>query len=249
MAKYILFDTESTGMEDEDRAIQVGAMVIDHHSGDTEVIDEMLFTDREISVGAIEIHHITPEILSQNAKTDYANSSFKKRIDELNNEQNYLIAHNIPFDLKMIEKEGFKCFMKTICTLRCARHLYQEEPHHRLQWLRYSLGLYKEEEEECRKHNVIIKAHDAIGDVLVMKLFLRDLLKRVKGVYPNDKPMEKLAELTQQPVLMKKLTFGKHKGKDFSEVAKTDRQYLTWLKNNTDENNKDLLFTLETYLA
>ena len=39
MAKYILFDTETTGNSEEDRIIQVGAMIIDSN-GDVEVFDE-----------------------------------------------------------------------------------------------------------------------------------------------------------------------------------------------------------------
>jgi exodeoxyribonuclease X len=40
MAKYILFDTETTGNQEEDRIIQVGAMIVDA-KGEVEVYDEL----------------------------------------------------------------------------------------------------------------------------------------------------------------------------------------------------------------
>ncbi len=40
MAKYILFDTETTGNNEEDRIIQVGAMIVDT-KGQLEVFDEL----------------------------------------------------------------------------------------------------------------------------------------------------------------------------------------------------------------
>ncbi len=43
MAKYILFDTETTGNQEEDRIIQVGAMVVDS-KGKIEVFDELCST-------------------------------------------------------------------------------------------------------------------------------------------------------------------------------------------------------------
>ncbi len=37
-------------------------------------------------------------------------------------------------------------------------------------------GTFQTEESEAKKYNITIKAHDAIGDVLVMKLFLSKLV-------------------------------------------------------------------------
>jgi len=247
MAKYVLFDTETTGLGEEDRVIQVGAMVVST-DGSVVCYDELCQPkeDIEISLEAMEIHNITPEMLF--GTKEYSETDFKQELDNLNTEENYLIAHNLPFDLKMIEKEGFECRMKQIDTLRCAKHLYPDEAHHRLQYLRYSLGLYKTEEEEAKKHNITIKAHDAIGDVLVMKLFLRDLVQKALKYAPTVNPMETLATLTQKPVLIKKFTFGKYKGELVEEVVKKDRGYLQWLRNNTDISNQDMVNTLDYYL-
>ena len=246
MTNYILFDTETTGIEDTDRIIQVGGIFITQ-AGEVEVIDELCQTNQLIPFEAMEVHGITPEYLSQKAKVPYNETAFSQKINSLNNEENYLVAHNLSFDLKMIEKEGFECKMKKIDSLRCARHLYPDENRHRLQYLRYSLGLYKQEEEEAKKLNVIIKAHDAIGDVLIMKLLLRDMIQKVKSLYPNVNIMDKLAELTATPVLLKKFTFGKYKDRLISEVSQEDMGYLNWMLKNTD-CNEDMEYTLKHYL-
>ncbi len=104
----------------------------------------------------------------------------------------------------MLEKEGFKNRMQLIDTLRCSKHLFPDSPYHRLQYFRYSLGLYRREDEEAGKYNISIKAHNAISDVLVMKLLLSELVKEVKVGYPDVNPMKRLAELTKTPSYVEK---------------------------------------------
>ena len=130
----------------------------------------------------------------------------------------------------------------------CAKHLFAELPYHRLQYLRYALELYKTEAAEAAKHNITIKAHDAIGDVLVMKLFLSKLVAKCREIYPDYNPMEKLVGLTSTPVYVKKFRFGKHKGKEVAEVAKEDSGYLNWMRTNMDLD-EDLKYTLDKVLG
>ena len=49
----------------------------------------------------------------------------------------------MPFDLGMMEKEGFVSHMRVIDTLRVAKHLLPEQKSKALQYLRYALELYK----------------------------------------------------------------------------------------------------------
>lgn len=245
MPHYILFDTETTGGKEEDRIIQFGAMIVDQ-TGKVEAFNDFCSTDIEIKIEAMEVHNITPDLLD--GKPQATETSFYKRLEELNNPENYLIAHNISFDLGMIQKEGFVNSLQLIDTLRCAKHLFSDLPYHRLQYLRYALELYKTEEQEAAKHNITIKAHDAIGDVLVMKLFLSKLVKKCREVYPDYNPMEKLADLTKTPVFIKTFKFGKYKGKDIEQVAKEDAGYLNWMKSNMDLD-EDLKYTLDKVLG
>ena len=245
MAYYVLFDTETTGNQDDDKVIQFGAMIVDQ-KGKVEAFDELCSSDVEIKIEAMEVHNITPDLLIGKPKA--VETSFYQKLEELNTNENFLIAHNISFDMGMIKKEGFVNQYQLIDTLRCAKHLFPELPYHRLQYIRYALELFKVEEAEASKHNITIKAHDAIGDVLVMKLFLTKLVAKCRQIYPDYNPIEKLAELTKTPVFIKTFKFGKHKGKDVEQVAKEDAGYLNWMRTNM-ELDDDLKYTLDKVLG
>jgi len=245
MAKYVLFDTETTGNQEQDRIIQVGAMIV-HSKDEIEVLDELCQAPVPISIEAMEVHNITPEIIADKGVYDETDFAFK--LLQLNQKENYLIAHNIAFDLEMLEKEGFENHYTLIDTLRCAKHLLPESPNHRLQYLRYALELYKIEDAEAQKLGITIKAHDAIGDVLVMKLLLSKLVRLTQEKFAGVNPMIKLAELTQTPVMMKTFKFGKYKDREIAEVVNEDRGYLTWMRANLDLD-EDMTFTLDHYLA
>ena len=242
MAKYILFDTETTGNGAEDRIIQIGAMIVDS-SGSVEVFDELCSSEMPIKIEAMEVHGITPEMLA--GKKPCKESDFYARLNALNSEENFLIAHNLPFDLGMIEKEGFRSDMRHIDTLRCARHLFDDSPVHRLQYFRYALKLYRKETQEAEKYGIVVKAHDAIGDVLVMKLFLSELVAKVKERFADENVMQKLVELSKTPVTVKKFRFGKYKDRLVEEIVELDPGYIKWMLSSMEDLDADLRYTLE----
>jgi len=244
MTKYVLFDTETTGNQAEDKIIQVGAMVVGAN-GEVEVYDELCSTDIAIKIEAMEVHNITPNLIE--GKGLFVDTKFYRDLAKLNNKNNYLIAHNISFDLGMLKKEGFINSMKLIDTLRCSKHLFPDSNYHRLQYFRYSLGLYKDEQKEADKHGIVIKAHDAIGDVIVMKLLLSKLVAKVKEQYPHINPMVKLEELTNTPVFMKSFKFGKYKGDQIEDISRSDAGYIKWMLKSL-ELDEDLKYTLERVL-
>lgn len=246
MAIYVLFDTETTGNQEQDRIIQIGAMIV-HSKDNIEVYDELCSTDVSISLEAMEVHNITPDVIEN--QPPYAELSFAKKLEEFNRQENYLIAHNISFDLGMVKKEGFENHYTLIDTLRCAKHLLPDSPYHRLQYLRYALEIYKTEGAEADKLGITIKAHDAIGDVLVMKLLLSKLVALAKEQFPEEKnPMITLDKLTQTPVLLKTFKFGKYRGREVADIAREDNGYMKWMQGNM-ELDEDLAFTLDYYLG
>jgi len=244
MPIYILFDTETTGNQESDRIIQVGAMVI-HDRENIELFDELCSTEVPISIEAMEVHNITPETIED--KAPFSKTKFSKAVETYNTEENYLIAHNIHFDLGMLEKEGFSSRYTLIDTVRVARHLLPDLPAHRLQYLRYALELYKTEKSEADRLGITIKAHDAIGDVLIMKLLLSRLVQLTQERFPGENPMRKMAELTKTPVLVKTFKFGKYKGRDIEEISREDMGYLQWMYKNLDLD-EDMQYTLKQYL-
>jgi DNA polymerase III epsilon subunit-like protein len=244
MPVYVLFDTETTGNEDNDRIIQVGGMFV-HSKDRIEIVDELCSTEVPIRIEAMEVHNITPEKIA--GKPSFVQTRFADMIERYNARENFLIAHNIAFDLGMLEKEGFVNRYTLIDTVRCARHLYPELPAHRLQYLRYALEIYKKEDLEAEKLGIEIKAHDAIGDVLILKLLLSKLVEEVQRQFSGVNPVAKLVELTKTPVLIKTFKFGKYKDKSVEEVSRTDPGYLQWMYNNLSLD-EDLKYTLEQYL-
>ncbi|MDD4854764.1 MAG: exonuclease domain-containing protein [Sulfuricurvum sp.] len=245
MAKYVILDTETTGAGENDRVIQLGFMVLDGKN--VQVHNDLCSSIVPIGYGAMEVHGITPDQIE--GKPSCVETSAFKALEVLNTPDNVMIIHNAPFDLGMLQKENFTSKMRLIDTLRCAKHLFDEEEAHRLQFFRYRLGLYKLEQAEAEALGIVVKAHDAIGDVLVLKLFLTELRKKLTERFGNVNPIDKMVELTQTPVLITKpLKFGKHKGKTLSEIVMTDKGYLSWMLANMENLDEDMKYSIAKVL-
>ena len=243
--KYIILDTETTGVEDNDRVIQLGFIVLG--GAEVEVHNEFFSSDVPISFGAMEVHGITPDMIE--TKGNCKDSASYKRLQELNTDENYLIIHNAPFDIAMLNKEGFNTQMNVIDTLRVAKHIYADEDAHRLQYFRYKMQLYKDENKEADSLGIVVKAHDAIGDVLVLKLFLSRLKNDVMKMFPNTNVVEKMLDLTATPITIKTFKFGKHKGKDLVDVAREDSGYLRWMLSSMENLDEDMRYSINCVLG
>lgn len=244
MPKFIIFDTETTGFYEEDRIIEVGTMIIDN-KGEVQILDELCSTEVPIKMEATLIHKITQEMIKNKCK--FTQTQFYKRLLELNNDKNYLVAHNMPFDLGMLEKEGFECNFRLIDTLRVSKHLLAEGRSIALPYLRYSLELYVDEENEAIKYGVEMKEHTAIGDVLVTKLLFEKLQILTEEKFPNDDVIEKMQDFTKTPILLNIFKYGKYKGKKISDIYNSDMDYINWMKKNVelDIDMKHTFHTLE----
>ncbi len=244
MPKYIILDTETTGTQEHDRIIQLGYLVLDHQK--TEVYNEFCSSDIPITYQAMAVHGITQETIE--GKPSCHDTEAFQQLNALNVNENYLIIHNAPFDLGMLEKEGFTCNMKLIDTLRVAKHVFEDEEAHGLQYFRYKLGLYKKEAAEAEALGIVVKAHDAIGDVLVLKLFLSELRHAVQEKFPRVNPVAMMVELTQKPVLVHTIRFGKYRGKSLADVAQEDSAYLNWMLKNMENLDDDMRYSIQYYL-
>jgi DNA polymerase-3 subunit epsilon/exodeoxyribonuclease X len=244
-AKYIILDTETTGAGENDRIIQLGYLVLG--GKEIEVQNEFCSSEVPISFGAMEVHGIIPEMIED--KPTCQEIEAYKRLQELNTPQNYMIIHNAPFDLGMLEKEGFDIKMKVIDTLRVAKHLLPDEEAHRLQYFRYKFELYKYEKKEADALGIEVKAHDAIGDVLVLKLLLSKLKEIVELEFPHANPVEKMVDLTNTPIVVKSFKFGKHKGKSLEDVAREDAGYLRWMLSSMENLDDDMRYSINLVLG
>ena len=146
---------------------------------------------------------------------------------------NVIVAHNVAFDVDMLKKEGIEP-KNVICTLKLARYFDKDGviPKYGLQYLRYYLKL-----------NVDATPHTALGDILVLEaLFNRIYAKAV--IEFGDDAVAKMIEVSKNPVLYRRMPFGKHKGLKMEEVP---LDYLQWLAGTDLE--EDLRYTIEQYLG
>jgi DNA polymerase-3 subunit epsilon/exodeoxyribonuclease X len=246
MRKFVLLDTETTGIEEEDKVIQLGYMVLGKPGEKAEVYQDFCSTDIDIKIRAMETHNITPDIL-EGKPTLKDTDSFKK-LNELNTDDNIMVIHNAPFDLGMLSKEQFESKMKLIDTLVVSKHLLPDSEAHRLQFFRYQMDIYKIEKEEAENLGVIIKAHDAIGDVLIMKLLMTKLIKICQEQFPGEDPIQKMIALTKEIPIMKKVPFGKHKDKLMIDAVKEDIGWFRWALSNMSDMSEELKFNINYYI-
>lgn len=225
--KLIYFDTETTDTQCKD-IIQLAFL-----TDEPDIWLNMYFKPiQEITFGSMSVHHITPEMLKDYPKfedakppkeglhPDFKGKTLIEYLQFLN--ENYVwVAHNLDFDAEALSKKGID-IKEGICTLKVARNALttpegRDLESYRLQFLRYYLGLYKNEDKDNTS------AHDALSDVY----FLRDLYKYLEN---NTKlSIENMLLITKQPQVMRQMTFGKYMGKTFEEIERTDREYLEWL--------------------
>jgi len=233
--KIIILDTETTGVLEEDRIIQLSYLVTDANGKIEEVHNEFCQAPLAIKFDAMAIHHITPEELE--GKPQCTELSGFSRLNELNTPENLIVIQSAEFDLGMLAKEGFVSKMKLVDTFRIHRYFYHEDPHG-LQYNRYALGLYKKEAQQMQALGVTIAAHDALGDVIVLKNFYDHLLQ--------NHTQEQMVEMCSKPILMEIMPFGKHKGKLIVEVAVSERRSLAYML-ETFDLDQDLRYSFQYY--
>jgi exodeoxyribonuclease X len=236
--KYIILDTETTGTKETDRVVQLSFLVTDENNEIEEIYDTLCLPPVPISYEAMAVHHITPEKVI-NAPILQDTQAYK-RLQELNIPENILVIHNAKFDLEMLFREDFENNMQLIDTFRVLKHI-QPDDRHSLQINRYSLGLYKKEQELINKHNIQINAHDALGDVVVLKLLLDYLLEKYTK--------EELLKFTKEPILYEKFYIGKYRREKIVDIIKKDPAYIEYLLTTKDfEIDLDLRYSLNYYL-
>jgi exodeoxyribonuclease X len=235
MKNLIFLDTETTGNEiGKDRLCQIC------YKNNGAIKTAYFKPPLPISVKAMSVTHITNKIVAD--KEAFVGSKMHKELADLLTE-GVLVAHNAKFDIAMLEVEGIPA-PKFICTLRVARHFDEDGviPEYNLQFLRYFLDL-----------EVTGGAHDAESDVNTLYALFERLLAKVKEVIPDEEEaVEKMIEISQNPVVFKKFNFGKYKDMMVADVYKKDRGYLEWLlktKLADGTQDEDWIYTLKYYLG
>ncbi len=137
-------------------------------------------------------------------------------------------AHNMAFEREFFGGGSFPW----ICTLKCAQHLFPDAPSHSNQVLRYWLGV---DQDAGFDVNLAMPPHRAGPDTYVSAFLLRRLLMLA--------PPAELHRLSFAPVLLRKISFGKHRGQDFTELPTS---YLQWMVGQ--QFDADVLHTARHHL-
>ncbi|RLA72921.1 MAG: 3'-5' exonuclease [Epsilonproteobacteria bacterium] len=239
---YFFVDIEATGVDlENDRIIQIA--LIRKEGNEITALSDLCFTDQKMSYAAMAVHHITPEMI-KDGYWPYETDTFRA-LEKENDASNYFITHGNELDLAMLENEELEIKMKCIDTDKCSRHLLKDAENYKLQTLRYQYGLYKIEKQRAEELGIgEVRAHDALSDVLWHYLLFEFLLEKVEG------DADKLVHLTQTPILLEKITFGKYKNKNltFEELFATDPGDFVWMYNHIARDWSDLEHTVEYWL-
>ena len=176
-----------------------------------EVFDEYFSCPEPIALGALATHHIL--------ETDIAE---KPSFDTFRMPQGvqYLIGHNIDYDIKAVQKCQPDFTVKGICTLALCRMVWPELPH-TLSAMYYHV---MDDLELARKH--LRHAHNAKADIYFTGVILKTLVEQL-GI----KDMNSLYIMSETARIPKYITFGKHKG---TAIKDLDSGYVSWLLKQPD---------------
>lgn len=228
----VVVDVETTGLETGDRICSVGMVIGD------ETHYEHIHPGKKIPPAASAIHHITNEMVSD--APVFCDSQSCERIRALNTGDHTLVSHNAPFDLAMLQKEGIVWQGAVIDTLKCSKALMDDLEGYGLQFLRYELRLYREEEVFFERFGASPMAHNALSDALHTRMVYDYLLDLASE--------ERLVEISQARLLLLRLPFGKYAKKRIETIAMKDPSYLKWMLESMMDMDEDLRYSIEHYL-
>lgn len=214
--RYIVFDTETTGVSAEKQAVEVALLELDESLnvlGEAEsLIQPTVFIDEK----AQKVHGITFDMLADKPTIyEWVDQTFGGRLEG----EVTLIGHKVSFDRPLFDPIGDVA--RTMDTLIHAQVAFPDAPNHKLETLRDFLGL-----------EVSGDSHRAMADVKVTY----QLLQRI--VDKSGRSLEDLAAV--QRMFLHKFPWGKHAGKSIWSIPKGYRDWCL-----TIDIDPNLRYTLE----
>ncbi|WP_218689619.1 3'-5' exonuclease [Psychrobacter sp. BF1] len=170
---------------------------------------------KEISLGSMAISHICDEDVSHEPPhTDF----------RLPSSVEYLIGHNIDFDMQVLKNAGVTHEPKSICTNAMANYLLPTLESHKLVSLLYH---FHRDIARAQAKN----AHAAIADIYFTELVLISLIDLANSQGHEISDVKSLYEFSEIARVPTHLSFGKHKGEAIADLAASSEGtgYLKWL--------------------
>ena len=214
--RWLLVDTETTGISAEDKVCEMAYVEIDDAFNVIRSGNSLINPGIPINYAASAVNGIT-DVMVKDAPTleDYMLSEGSPLRGEVT-----LIAHNLDFDFRFLKAYTDDSVGK-LCTLKCARVLYPDAANHKQGTLAAMLGIQVARE----------KAHSADGDLDVLLQLLQCLCRDA------DTDLYGLLEVQRRPRPIKNMPFGKHRGVPLKDLP---ANYIFWLLNKADNLDADL---------
>ena len=220
-AHFVCLDCEFTGLDfEKDRLIELAAVRFTF-SEHLEAYDQLVKPDCPTSKEALAIHRISAEMVADKPPIEDVLADFLAFIG-----RDTIVGHGVGSDLEMITRAcgraNIPCTLKArpyIDTLRLARH-YGDSPNNSLEKLANHFNIPTD------------PAHRALNDVKMNIEVFKHLVSRFKTV-------EQVMKILSNPIKMKFMPLGKHKGRPFSEIP---LQYLRWAA--SVDFDEDLLYSI-----
>lgn len=227
---FIVFDTETTGLDPaKDRIIELAGMKLGPEPGTGLTFSELCDPGVACSFEAMATHHIRPWEWQGKPTPETITLQMLRQFELGGVPRVIFAAHNVKFDRAFMEPLLGDFRPQWYCSLRCAIMLWPDAPRHTNQVLRYYLSLEPNVPEGLAPHR-------ALYDVIVTEAIIREQLKLA--------PLSQLLDWSNNPILLPKVPFGKHRGKLWSEV---DRGYLRWCTQQPDID-EDVLYTARYWM-
>lgn len=190
-----------------------------------QIFDQLYSIGNEkISWASMAVHHI----LESDIQDQPHFSSF-----ELPTETQYIIGHNIDYDIRAIQQCGVDTSnIKAICTLALSRLVWPDAEAHNISALIYMISKGSSKAREMLKG-----AHRADADIILTANILMHIIHHL-----NIQNIEALYAASEDARIPRSITFGKHKG---SAIADLPKDYIQWLLRQ-DELDPYLRKALET---
>ncbi len=219
--RFILADTETTGVKATDAVCEVAYREIDSDFNTVREGASLINPGMPIHYAASAVNGITDAMV---ADAPMISDYFESVGNPLMGDDVVMIAHNAAFDFRFLQPHMSEA-AQTLCTLKCARVVYPAAENHKQGTLAAMLGIVVARE----------KAHSADGDLDVLAQLLQCLC-RDAGC-----GLEGLLEVQTRKRKILTMPFGKHKSKLLSDLPK---DYIHWMLHKAENLDGDLRASL-----
>ena len=209
--RALILDTETNSLNGY--PIEIAYVPCSFEQGVLEInqnlaFDEYFSCPEPIELGAMATCHILESDIAD--KPSY-------EVFRLPENTEYLIGHNIDYDIQAIKLCDSSINVKGICTLALARMVWDELETHNLTAMYYNV--MSADLEKARKH--LRNAHNARWDIYFTGVVLQAIVEKLAI-----KDMNSLYQMSEIARIPKRITFGKHKGELIDELPDS---YIDWL--------------------